>query len=139
MPFPSPDPQSCDWTYLILPLKLLAFVPINIIYLRTQSLQFSSLVGILKRNQQGIKSSLSFCFHQTLSLSAVAIPPHPGTAQPLRRSSKSITCFQGYTHGPFSAPRQTTFPCVSLKPTRPCPPVPNGVKEFTFLLGLFVC
>lgn len=49
-------------------------------YLRTQSLQCSSLVEILKRNQQGIKSSLSFCFHQTLSLCAVGTPPHPGTA-----------------------------------------------------------
>lgn len=82
------------------------------------STTFSFLVGISKRKQQVIKSSLSFCCHQILSPLA-GTPPMPwgwpasyaNSTRPLMRSWKSIACFQLDTHGPFSTLRQTAFPC----------------------------
>lgn len=134
--FLSPDHQSCDWMYLILTPKLL--VSLNA-FKDPVSTKFSSLVGILKRNQQGIKSSLPFCCHTLVALRS----GDPSQAMELT----SILCKQHQAPKlilrehcllPVRQTGQAAFPCGSLKPGGPCPQVPNGVGESTFLLGLFV-
>lgn len=114
--------------------QIACFVPINSMYTRTQSLQdpWKPLWQGFPRESRGIKTSLCFCFHQTLAPSAAGTPPtlwggpasYANSTRPLIRSWKSIACFQLDTHGPFSALRQAAFPCGSLKARGPCHRLP---------------
>lgn len=99
------------------------FVPMDLMYIRTQSLQSSPLWWTFWEGGRGVKSSLFFCFCQTPSPWAAGTPHKPegwaasnvnGTRS-LMRSQKSTAYFQLYTWTLFST--QTKFLCCFLSKT----------------------